>query len=54
MDISARSYVRRQLGDHLMFFAVPLALYREMEANVGGSFLERPVWCKLAEGKKES
>ena len=50
-DISARTYIRQQLGDNLMTFAVPMALYREMEANVGGSFLERPVWRKLAENK---
>ena len=50
-DISARTYIRQQLGDHLMTFAVPLKMFREMEGNVEGSFLERPVWEKLAEGK---
>jgi hypothetical protein len=49
--ISARTYIRQQLGDNLMTFAVPLTLYREMEANVSASFLERPVWQKLAAGK---
>jgi hypothetical protein len=50
-DISARTYIRQQLGDNLMTFAVPWGMYREMEVNVSGSFLERPVWQKLAAGK---
>jgi hypothetical protein len=50
-DISARTYIRQQLGDHLMTFAVPLKMFKEMEDNVEGSFLERSVWEKLAEGK---
>lgn len=50
-DISARAYIRQQLGDHLMTFAVPLKMFQEMEGYVDGSFLERPVWEKLAEGK---
>jgi hypothetical protein len=50
-DLSARAAIRQQLGDHLMTFAVPLKMYHEMEGNVEGSFLERPVWEKLAEGK---
>ena len=53
-DISARTYIRQQLGDNLMTFAVPLAMFKELEANVEGSFLERPVWEKLAEGKTEA
>jgi hypothetical protein len=28
-------------------------MFKEMEGNVGGSFLERPVWEKLAEGKPD-
>ena len=50
-DISARTYIRQQLGDNLMTLAVPMKMFHEMEANVEGSFLERPVWEKLAEGK---
>jgi hypothetical protein len=50
-DLSARVYVRRQLGDHLMTFAVPRAMYEEMEANVEGSFLERSVWQSLRREK---
>ena len=38
-DISARTYIRQQLGDHLMTFAVPLKMFKEMEGNVEGSFL---------------
>ena len=53
-DLSARNYIRQQLGDNLMTFAVPLKMFHEMEGNVEGSFLERPVWEKLAEGKAES
>jgi hypothetical protein len=52
-DISARTYIRQQLGDHLMTFAVPFKMFQEMERNVKGSFLERPVWEKLAESKNE-
>ena len=50
-DLSARVYIRRQLGDNLMTFAMPLALFKEMEANVAGSFLERPTWQSLVKGK---
>lgn len=46
-DLSARVYVGKQLGANLMTFAVPLKMYEEMEANVEGSFLERPVWQSL-------
>jgi hypothetical protein len=50
-DLSARTYIRQQLGDNLMTFAVPLKMFNEMEENVAGSFLERPVWEKLAAEK---
>lgn len=47
-DLSARVYVRKQLGDpHFMTFAAPFALYEEMEQNVPGSFLERHTWLSL-------
>lgn len=51
-DISARVYIRKQLGDNLMSFAVPLSLYEEMEQNVAGSFLERHSWKDLMDGKR--
>jgi uncharacterized protein (DUF169 family) len=50
-DLSARVYIRRQLGDNLMTFAMPFALFEEMEANVAGSFLQRPTWQSLVKGK---
>ncbi len=46
-DLSARAYVRKQLGNNLMTFALPLALFVEMEQNVAGSFLERHTWRSL-------
>jgi uncharacterized protein (DUF169 family) len=47
-DLSARVYVRKQLGDpHLMTFSVPFAFFEEMEQNVPGSFLERHTWQSL-------
>jgi hypothetical protein len=52
-DISARTAIRQQLGDHLMTFAVPMKMFKEMEANVAGSFLERRVWEKLAAEKPD-
>lgn len=47
VDISARVQMRRQLKDDLMSFAVPYAMFREMEGNVPGSFLERRSWHDL-------
>jgi len=52
-DISARVYIRKQLGDNLMSFAVPLSLYEEMEQNVAGSFLERHSWKDLVDGQQK-
>ena len=52
-DISARVYIRKQLGDNLMSFAVPLSLYEEMEQNVAGSFLERHSWKDLMDGQQK-
>jgi uncharacterized protein (DUF169 family) len=51
-DISARVYIRKQLGDDLMSFTVPLSLYEEMEYNVSGSFLERHSWKDLMNGQQ--
>jgi len=48
-DLSARKYIARQLGHNLMTFAVPFEMFREMEANVPGSFLERDTWRELME-----
>ncbi|MGD2127399.1 MAG: DUF169 domain-containing protein, partial [Desulfobacteraceae bacterium] len=38
-DISARLAIKRLLKDDVMSFAVPYALFQEMEENVPGSFL---------------
>jgi hypothetical protein len=47
-DLTARVYIRKQLSDnHLMTFAMPFALFEEMEQNVPGSFLERHTWRSL-------
>lgn len=50
-DLSARVAVRRQLGDGLLTFTVPLGMFDEMEGNVDGSFLERPTWQALVAQK---
>jgi len=51
-DLSARIYIRKQLGDHhLMTFSAPFALFEEMEQNVSGSFLERHTWQSLISEK---
>ncbi len=49
-DISARLFVKKQLGDNLMTFTVPMALLEEMDANVEGSFFERHTWQQLRKG----
>lgn len=50
-DLSARVYVRKQLGDpRFMTFTAPFALFEEMEQNVPGSFLERHTWHSLETG----
>jgi uncharacterized protein (DUF169 family) len=46
-DISARVYLKRMLKDDVMSFAMPLALFQEMEANLEGSFLEQGTWKQL-------
>ena len=46
-DLSARKYIAKQLGHNLMTFAVPFAMFQEMEANVPDSFLERDTWREL-------
>ena len=50
-DLSARVPIRKQLGDHLLTFAMSLAMFEEMEDNVAGSFLERPTWQSLVKNK---
>lgn len=47
MDLSARKYLAAQAGADAFTFTVPFARYREMEANVEGSFLEADTWRSL-------
>ncbi|MEW6333523.1 MAG: hypothetical protein AB1558_04590, partial [Thermodesulfobacteriota bacterium] len=49
-----RVYIRKQLGSHLLSFAVPFALFKEMESNVEGSFLQRPTWRELLAAKRSA
>ena len=51
-DLSARLAVRKQIGDDLLSFAMPFTLFREMEANVEGSFLQRHTWQELLAAKR--
>jgi len=51
-DLSARVCIRKPLGDNLLSFAMPFALFREMEANVEGSFLKRHTWQELLAAKR--
>jgi uncharacterized protein (DUF169 family) len=46
-DLSARVYLRKQLGTDLMSFSIPMAMFREMEENVEKSFLEGDTWRQL-------
>jgi len=46
-DLSARLQIRKQLGKNLMTFAVPWDLFREMEENAPGSFLDAHTWQTL-------
>ena len=48
IDLSAQN-VRQQLGRDLLSFSVTAEMYRRMEGNVAGSFLERPLWRSLVE-----
>ncbi|MBE0599158.1 MAG: DUF169 domain-containing protein [Desulfuromonadales bacterium] len=50
-DLSARLYLRRQLGDGLLSFAAPWSLFQEMEENVDGSFLQGDTWQALLAAK---
>lgn len=48
-DIAARTYTAPTLGHDILTFAVPLKMFREMESNVRGSFLEKETWRSLIE-----
>lgn len=50
-DISARMYLKRCLKDDVVSVAVPYTMFREMESNITGSFLERNSWNGLIKSK---
>jgi uncharacterized protein (DUF169 family) len=54
VDLSARLTLKRQLKEDLMTFAIPYALFEEMESSVAGSFLERTTWQTLLAMREES
>lgn len=39
--------VRPMVGPDMLSFAVPYAMFRELEDNVPGSFFEKPAWQKV-------
>lgn len=43
-DIFARKTIRKQLGEDVMTFTVPFSIFKEMEGNVEGSFLQEDTW----------
>ncbi len=46
-DISARNNLKKQLDRNLLSFAVPWRMFKEMEDNVDGSFLQKETWKAL-------
>ncbi len=50
-DIMARKMTRKLLGKDKLTFSVPFELYREMEKNVPGSFLELDDWKELRDAR---
>jgi len=57
-DISARKNLKNQLDRNIFTFAVPWRMFKEMEENVEGSFLQKKTWAALQEAdtadKKQS
>jgi hypothetical protein len=51
-DPSARQRTRR-LGKDLVTVSLPWSLYRQMEEDVQGSFLEKGTWASLEVGSTE-
>lgn len=46
-DLSARQYLRAQVGKDVVSFTIPFQRFLEMEANIEGSFLEQEPWVTL-------
>ena len=52
VDLSARKNLRRQLGKDVLSLSVTPGMFRRMEENVEGSFLERETWKSLLEEER--
>jgi hypothetical protein len=46
-DLSARQFLRGQVGNDVLSFTIPFRRFLEMEANIAGSFLEQEPWMGL-------
>lgn len=46
-DLSARQFLRGQVGKDVLSFTIPFRRFLEMEANIAGSFLEQEPWVTL-------
>ena len=47
VDITARKTIKNSLGADKLTFSVPYPLFREMEENIAGSFLEKSPWLEI-------
>jgi hypothetical protein len=52
MDITARQHVRATLGENVLSFTMPWALFQSMEESVEGSFLQESAWLALQDSKE--
>jgi len=48
-DLSARKNLKKQLDRNVLSFAVPWEMFKEMEDNAEGSFLQNETWKSLLE-----
>ena len=48
-DLSARNNLKKSLDRNVFSFTVPWRMFKEMEDNVEGSFLQRKTWTSLRE-----
>ena len=46
-DLSARKITNRAVGKDILAFTVPFGMFREMEDNAEGSFLQRDTWAEV-------